>query len=176
MTRMRNLVMIGMPACGKTSVGVLLARALGMGFIDTDRELEHADGRKLSAIARAEGPGGFRALEEKTLLSLSPEGKVIATGGSAVYSGKGMEHLRAIEYKTGRRIDGIINNCHLLRETDAACVARGHELCLRLCEATGRFLWCDTYPEGIVPAEAVEGRYEHLLPLGLYMRPNWIDK
>ena len=96
MARMRNLVMIGMPACGKTSVGVLLARALGMGFIDTDRELEHADGRKLSAIARAEGPEGFRALEEKTLLSLSPEEKVIATGGSAVYSGKGMEHLRAI--------------------------------------------------------------------------------
>ncbi|MDO4865458.1 MAG: hypothetical protein Q4C10_02800 [Clostridia bacterium] len=87
-----------------------------------------------------------------------------------------LAHMEAIEAKTGRRIDGIINNCHLLRETDAACVARGHELCLRLCEATGRFLWCDTYPEGIVPAEDVEGRYEHLMPLGLYMRPDWIDK
>ncbi len=96
MTRMRNLVLIGMPACGKTSVGVLLAKALGMGFIDTDRELEHADGRKLSAIARAEGPERFRALEEKTLLDLSPEGKVIATGGSAVYSAAGMARLRSL--------------------------------------------------------------------------------
>ena len=96
MTRMRNLVLIGMPACGKTSVGVLLAKALGMGFIDTDRELEHADGRKLSAIARAEGPERFRALEEKTLLGLSPEGKVIATGGSAVYSAAGMARLRSL--------------------------------------------------------------------------------
>ena len=51
---MNNLVLIGMPTCGKTSVGVLLARALGMRFLDTDRELEHADGRKLPEILRRE--------------------------------------------------------------------------------------------------------------------------
>ncbi len=87
-----------------------------------------------------------------------------------------LEHLRAIEKKTGRAIDGVINNCHLLRETDAACVERGHRLCQALCEATGKLLWCDTYPAAIVPAEAVEGKYEHLLPVGMYMRPSWIDK
>ena len=87
-----------------------------------------------------------------------------------------LEHMEAIELKTGRRIDGVINNCHLLLETDAACIEKGHRLCEAFCERTGRFLWCDTYPEGIVPAEAVEGQYEHLLPLGLYMRPDWIDK
>ena len=63
---MKNLVLIGMPACGKTSVGVLLAKALGMDFIDTDRELEHADGRRLSAIARQERLEGFRASSTPT--------------------------------------------------------------------------------------------------------------
>lgn len=87
-----------------------------------------------------------------------------------------LAHLEAIERKTGRRIDGVINNCHLLRETDAACVAKGHALCEALCAATGRLLWCDTYPEGIVPEAGVAGKYEYLLPLGMYMRPSWIDK
>ena len=87
-----------------------------------------------------------------------------------------LSHLRAIEQKTGRRIDGVINNCHLLRETDAACVAKGHALCEALCEATGKLLWCDTYPAGIVPEADLAGKYEHLLPLGMYMRPTWIDK
>ena len=87
-----------------------------------------------------------------------------------------MEHLEAIQRKTGRRIDGVINNCHLLLETDAGCVAKGHALCQRLCDGTGMFLWCDCYPGGIVPAEQLAGRYEYLLPLGMYMRPSWIDK
>ena len=52
-----------------------------------------------------------------------------------------LEHLRAIERKTGRAIDGVINNCHLLLETDAACVAKGHALCRALCERTGKILW-----------------------------------
>jgi len=87
-----------------------------------------------------------------------------------------MEHLEAIERKTGRHIDGVINNCHLLLETDAGCVEKGHRLCQALCEATGRFLWCDTYPQKVVSGEELAGRYEHLLPLGMYMRPSWIDK
>ena len=87
-----------------------------------------------------------------------------------------MAHLTAIERKTGRRVDGVINNTHLLRQTDAACVEKGHELCRALCAATGRFIWCDCYPESIVDGAALEGRYEYLMPLGLYMRPSWIDK
>ena len=87
-----------------------------------------------------------------------------------------LEHLQAIERKTRRRIDGVINNCHMLLETRAADIEKGHRLCARFCEATGRFLWCDCCPEGIVPAEEIAGNYEYLLPLGLYMRPSWIDK
>ena len=87
-----------------------------------------------------------------------------------------MAHMEAIERKTGRRIDGVINNTHLLLETQAADIEKGHRLCQRFCDATGRFLWCDCYPEGIVPTDAVADKYEFLMPLGLYMRPSWIDK
>ena len=87
-----------------------------------------------------------------------------------------MAHIEAIERATGRHIDGLINNTHLLRETDAACIEKGHALCERVCQATGRFLWCDCYPRGIVDEASLAGKYEHLLPLGLYMRPGWLDR
>ena len=87
-----------------------------------------------------------------------------------------LEHLTAIERKTGRRIDGVINNCHLLLETDAACVEKGHRLCERLCAETGKFIWSDCYPAPVVPRAEIEGRYEYPMPLGMYMRPSWIDR
>ena len=87
-----------------------------------------------------------------------------------------LEQLNAIQRATGRRVDGLINNTHLLRETDAACVEKGHRLCEAVCAETGTFIWCDCYPEGVVDAAALEGRYEHLMPLGMYMRPGWLDK
>lgn len=87
-----------------------------------------------------------------------------------------LAHIEAIQRKTGRRIDGVINNCHLLRETDAACVEKGHRLCERVCEAAGLFIWCDCYPQGVVDGASLEGRYAYLMPMGLYMRPAWIDR
>ena len=87
-----------------------------------------------------------------------------------------LAHLEAIERNLNRRVDGIISNTHLLRETDADCIGKGHRLCQALCDATGRFIWCDCYPEGIVDAAALADQYEYLLPMGLYMRPSWIDK
>lgn len=87
-----------------------------------------------------------------------------------------IEHLSAIEYKTGLKIDGIVNNCHLLRETDVDCIAKGHRLCSRVGEATGKFVWCNCYPQGIVPEEALAEKYDHLMPMGLYMRPTWLDR
>lgn len=87
-----------------------------------------------------------------------------------------LAHLRAIEQITGHRVEGLINNTHLLRETDAACVEKGHRLCERLCDATGAFIWCDCYPAGIVEEAALPEYYEHLMPLGLYMRPGWLDR
>lgn len=85
-------------------------------------------------------------------------------------------HLEAIERATGLHVDGLINNTHLLRQTDAACIEKGHRLCQRICEATGRFIWCDCYPAGIVAEAEIDGLYEHLMPMGLYMRPTWLDR
>ena len=87
-----------------------------------------------------------------------------------------MAHLESIERVTGLHVDGLINNTHLLRETDAGCIEKGHRLCQRICDETGRFIWCDCYPAGVVPYEAIAGKYEHLMPMGLYMRPTWLDR
>lgn len=87
-----------------------------------------------------------------------------------------MAHLDAIEKATGLHVDALVNNTHLLRETDARCVEKGHRLCEQVCAATGRFIWCDCYPAGVVAESEIDGLYEHLMPLGLYMRPSWLDR
>ena len=87
-----------------------------------------------------------------------------------------LEHIAAIEAATGLNISGIVNNCHLLRETTAETIIKGHGLCRKVCEATGKMLWCDCYPEGIVRPEDLSGLSGNLMPLGLYMRPTWLDK
>jgi len=87
-----------------------------------------------------------------------------------------LEHITAIESATGLKISGIVNNCHLLRETTAETVKKGHELCEKVCEATGKQLWCDCYPDGIVAPEDLPETYITLMPLGLYMRPTWLDR
>ena len=72
-----------------------------------------------------------------------------------------LAHLEAIERTMDLHVEGLINNTHLLRETDEACVARGHALCAAAAARTGAAIWCDCYPAGIVPQEAVEGQYEN---------------
>ena len=84
--------------------------------------------------------------------------------------------IRAIEGNMGAAVDGVVSNTHLLRETDPACVAKGHALCEALCAETGMMLWCDCYPGGIVPEGPWMADYDHLMRLGLYMRPAWLDR
>ena len=89
-----NVVLVGMPGVGKSTIGVLLAERLGFGFVDTDIVMQTHEGRKLAQIITARGLDGFRRIEETTILSLSVRSHVIATGGSVVYSVKAMEHLK----------------------------------------------------------------------------------
>ena len=86
-----------------------------------------------------------------------------------------LEHIAAIEAITNLQVTGIVNNCHLLRETTAATVAKGHRLCEKVCEATGKILWCDCYPAGIINPEELSGLSDCLMPMGLYMRQTWLD-
>jgi shikimate kinase len=89
-----TLIIIGMPGAGKSTAGVLLAKTLGMTFIDTDIVLQEKSGRLLQEILDQDGPGAFLKLEEETLLFLQAHNAVIATGGSVVFSGRAMEHLK----------------------------------------------------------------------------------
>lgn len=88
-----NIVLTGMPASGKSTVGVILAKVLGMKFIDTDLRIQEREKALLSEIIKDKGVDTFLGCEEDALLSLNTENTVIATGGSAIYSDRGMKHL-----------------------------------------------------------------------------------
>lgn len=90
-----NLVLIGMPGSGKSTVGVLLAKRLGLGFIDTDLLIQQETGRTLQAIVDDDGYQALRRVEEQVLCKLDVRHQVISTGGSAVYSESAMHHLKA---------------------------------------------------------------------------------
>jgi shikimate kinase len=96
MPNQSNIILIGMPAVGKSTVGVLLAKELGMGFMDTDLLIQTGENSYLSDIIAAQGNAGFFAVEERYLLKVAASGYVIATGGSAVYSLAAMNHLRSL--------------------------------------------------------------------------------
>lgn len=91
----RNIVLIGMPGSGKSTVGVLLAKRTGLSFVDTDVLIQARTGRTLQEIVDQDGYLALRTIEEQVLLDLAVTRHVISTGGSAVYSEAGMAHLRA---------------------------------------------------------------------------------
>lgn len=93
-----NIILIGMPAAGKSTVGVLLAKSLGYRFLDTDILIQEKTGRLLHEIITAEGLDRFLEIENEVLTGLNTKSTVIATGGSAVYSADAMTHLKEIGY------------------------------------------------------------------------------
>jgi shikimate kinase len=90
-----NIILIGMPGAGKSTLGVLLAKALGYDFLDTDVMIQAHEGRLLQEILDAEGPDGFCELEARYLSELAVDRCVVATGGSVVYSAATMRHLKS---------------------------------------------------------------------------------
>ncbi len=90
-----NIILIGMPASGKSTLGVVLAKILGMQFVDMDIVIQTAQGDTLQNLIDELGPEGFIAVENAALSQADYERTVIATGGSAVYSEEGMAHLAA---------------------------------------------------------------------------------
>ena len=92
-----NIVLIGMPGAGKSTLGVVLAKVLGYDFIDSDIEIQHATGQTLPRLIERYGREGFLDIEADVNAALAPERKsVIATGGSVIYRERAMEHLRSI--------------------------------------------------------------------------------
>lgn len=89
-----NVVLIGMPGSGKSTIGVLLAKKMSMQFIDTDILIQVNEGRTLQSIIDEKGYMELRSIEECHLTSMIFENHVIATGGSAAYSERAMKHLQ----------------------------------------------------------------------------------
>ena len=120
-----NLVLIGMPASGKSTVGVILAKLIGFDFMDTDLLIQRAEKRRLSQIIADEGMDGFLEIENRVNASVEADHCVIATGGSAVYGREAMEHFRKIGHiiyltvdypQLARRLRNIKQRGVVLRE------------------------------------------------------------
>lgn len=94
--RKTNIILIGMPGSGKSTVGVILAKLLSKRFLDTDILIQNRAKQSLQDIIDTKGHMALRQIEEEVLLSLRCKNHVIATGGSAAYSESAMNHLKKI--------------------------------------------------------------------------------
>ena len=140
---MKNIILIGMPGAGKSTVGVLLAKSLAYDFTDTDLIIQRQQQMPLQEIIDRYGIDKFLADEEQALLSVSCDRTVVATGGSAVFSEKGMAHLRE---------NGI---CVYLKVDE-------DELCRRLTNIRTRGIACrrgETVAQIIAHREAYYNKY-----------------
>lgn len=90
----RNIVLVGMPGVGKSTIGVLVAKRLGMPFVDTDISIQAKTGKQLHEIISEHGIEYFKLLEEQYICEINDRNTVIATGGSVIYSERGMRHLK----------------------------------------------------------------------------------
>ena len=91
----KNIVLIGMPGAGKSTVGVLLAKAMKMPYIDTDLLIQQQENCYLQELIDVRGLSEFIGIEEKVILRLDVENHIIATGGSVIYSEAAVRHLKA---------------------------------------------------------------------------------
>lgn len=93
---MNNIILIGMPGAGKSTIGVILAKVLGKSFVDSDLLIQKRENRLLHEIIEDDGMEGFLAIENKVNREIRLQDTVIATGGSVVYCSEAMEHLKTI--------------------------------------------------------------------------------
>ena len=91
-----NIILIGMPGAGKSTVGVVLAKRLGYRFCDSDLLIQESTGHLLSELIEKHGIEGFWKIESDVNAGINYERCVIATGGSAIYEPEGMAHLQEI--------------------------------------------------------------------------------
>lgn len=93
---MSNVILIGMPGAGKSTVGVVLAKKLGYRFLDSDLVIQEKCGKLLHQLIEERGEAGFLMLENEINVRIRGDKMVIATGGSAVYGKEAMAHFREI--------------------------------------------------------------------------------
>ena len=93
---MHNIILIGMPGVGKSTIGVVLAKVLGYEFLDSDLVIQNKYHKRLSELIEQYGTDGFLSIENETNASLVVDRSIIATGGSAVYGKEAMEHFKSM--------------------------------------------------------------------------------
>ena len=91
---MQNIILVGMPSCGKSTVGVVLAKTVNKGFVDTDLLIQQWEKKTLQEIINSRGNDYFHQVEETVLLEFDGEDFVVATGGSAIYFDRAMEKFK----------------------------------------------------------------------------------
>ena len=91
----KNVVLIGMPGCGKSTIGVVLAKVLGYEFTDSDLLIQKREGKLLREIIAQKGEDGFLQIENAVNAGIQTRQHVIATGGSVVYCDEAMQHLKS---------------------------------------------------------------------------------
>lgn len=94
--RKNNIVLIGMPGVGKSTIGVVLAKMLGYQFVDADLVIQEKEGKLLREIIEEAGTEGFIEVENRINSQIEAEHAIIATGGSVVYGAEAMAHLKEI--------------------------------------------------------------------------------
>lgn len=92
----KNIILIGMPGAGKSTIGVVLAKTLGMKFLDTDLVIQENEQRLLQEIINKDGMAYFLDCEEQAILTIKGDNMIVATGGSVVYREGAMAHLRGL--------------------------------------------------------------------------------
>lgn len=91
-----NIVLIGMPSSGKSTLGVLLAKRLGLRFVDSDLLIQESEGKLLHQLIEENGNEGFLEIEDRVNRNINETNALIATGGSVIYCDGAMEHLRSL--------------------------------------------------------------------------------
>lgn len=118
MSEKNNIVLIGMPGAGKSTLGVVLAKILNYDFVDADLVIQNQCDKTLQKIIDACGPEGFIEVENQVLSGIQAENSIISTGGSAVYSDAAMRHLSEIGTVVYLKIsyDQLVHRLSDLRE------------------------------------------------------------
>ena len=126
-----NIVLIGMPGVGKSTIGVVLAKVLGYEFIDADLLIQKAEGKLLREIIEEKGTDGFIEVENRVNSQIRTTHSVIATGGSVVYGKEAMEHLGSIGtivLKPGQTLAGLYKERVVLYEKYADIIVDEYKL------------------------------------------------
>lgn len=121
---MNNIIFIGMPAVGKSTVGVVLAKRLGYRFVDTDILIQEKEGKLLKEIIAEKGVKGFLEVEDRINASVEAERTVISPGGSIVYCEKAMKHYKEIGTVVYLKISYDIINRRLKNARNRGVVLR----------------------------------------------------